>query len=59
MTRGVLLAVAAVLVAVGCVVALRAAADPEPRPAPSRVYSSCLAADTEPLEAGEDPCAGP
>ncbi|MET8471826.1 hypothetical protein ABZY90_25745 [Streptomyces sp. NPDC006422] len=60
MTRGLLLAVVAVPVVVGCVVvALLATAEPEPRPAPSRVYSSCLAADTQPLEAGKDPCAGP
>lgn len=36
----------------------RRSAPPEPRPTPTRVYSSCLAADTEPVPAGGDPCGG-
>ncbi|MFC7880967.1 hypothetical protein ACFUVV_03620 [Streptomyces sp. NPDC057376] len=35
-----------------------AEADPKPRPAPPRVYSSCLAVDTVPVPAGGDPCDG-
>ncbi|MET7363559.1 hypothetical protein ABZS76_34660 [Streptomyces sp. NPDC005562] len=45
---------AAAGVAVG--VAAGAEPDPEPQPAPSRVYSSCLVADTKPIPPGEDPC---
>ncbi|MFC7983731.1 hypothetical protein [Streptomyces sp. NPDC057336] len=33
-------------------------ADSKPPPAPPRVYSSCLAADTVPVPAGGDPCDG-
>ncbi|MER5497692.1 hypothetical protein ABT096_10865 [Streptomyces sp. NPDC002561] len=51
-TAGVVFVVAAVVIAVGAV------AEPEQRPAPPRVYSSCLAADTEPVPAGGDPCDG-
>ncbi|MET9777847.1 hypothetical protein ABZ023_26940 [Streptomyces sp. NPDC006367] len=56
------LAATAGLVCAGAVavVAVNAASDPEPepRPTPSRVYSSCLAVDTEPVPAGGDPCGG-
>jgi hypothetical protein len=38
------------------VIALDTAAQPQPRPTPPRVYSSCLAADTKPLPADENPC---
>jgi hypothetical protein len=40
------------------VIALSAGPEPEPQPIPPRVYSSCLAADTEPMPAGADPCGG-
>ncbi|MGD6740703.1 hypothetical protein ACOKM3_02545 [Streptomyces sp. BH106] len=48
-----------VAVGVGLAVAMTAASGPEPRPTPTRVYSSCLAADTRPLAPGDDPCEGP
>ncbi|MFF8615322.1 hypothetical protein [Streptomyces sp. NPDC015350] len=51
-TAGAAFVVAAVVIAVGAVT------EPEQRPAPPRVYSSCLAADTEPVPAGGDPCDG-
>ncbi|MFJ9174426.1 hypothetical protein [Streptomyces sp. NPDC102360] len=63
MTRGARAAafagLAAVAVAVGLTVAVRATSGPEPQPTPTRVYSSCLAADTRPLAADDDPCEGP
>ncbi|MEV8550731.1 hypothetical protein AB0L04_12995 [Streptomyces glaucescens] len=40
------------------VIAVGAATEPESRPTPPRVYSSCLAADTQPMLAGADPCDG-
>ncbi|MET9825767.1 MULTISPECIES: hypothetical protein [Streptomyces] len=45
---------------VGAVTALAVddPSEPEQRPAPPRVYSSCLAADTKPSAAGDDPCDG-
>lgn len=48
------------LIGLGAVViiAVSAATEPERQPTPPRVYSSCLAADTEPLSAGDDPCGG-
>ncbi|MFL9652794.1 hypothetical protein ACJ7VE_03645 [Streptomyces sp. PB17] len=36
----------------------RRAVAPEPESVPTRVYSSCLAVDTEPAPAGGDPCGG-
>lgn len=51
----------AVAVAVaGAVIAVGSASEPEPEPQPTppRVYSSCLAADTEPVPADGDPCDG-
>ncbi|MFF4083452.1 hypothetical protein ACFYZN_29200 [Streptomyces sp. NPDC001777] len=51
-TAGVAFVVAAVVIAVG------AAPEPEQRPAPPRVYSSCLAVDTQQTPAGGDPCGG-
>ncbi len=47
-------------VGAGAIIAVGAApeSEPEPRPTPPRVYSSCLAADTEPVPAGGDPCGG-
>lgn len=60
MTRRVWLTALAVLVALttGAAIAMLATPESEPRPTPTRVYSSCLAADTRPLAEGEDPCAG-
>lgn len=60
MSRGTRLAVLAGLVCVGAgaIIAVGAASEPEPRPAPPRVYSSCLAADTKPMTADDDPCDG-
>ncbi|MFZ3573204.1 hypothetical protein ACOKM5_40370 [Streptomyces sp. BH097] len=60
MTRAVWLVGFAVLVAVaaGLTITMAATSEPEPHPTPSRVYSSCLAADTRPLAEGENPCAG-
>ncbi|MEB8338283.1 hypothetical protein [Streptomyces endophyticus] len=61
MIRGVWLAALAVVVVVvttGLAIAMSAASEPEPQPTPSRVYSSCLAADTRPLDPGDDPCEG-
>jgi hypothetical protein len=61
-SRGARLAVIAGLTCVGAVaviaVGATSEAEPEPRPAPPRVYSSCLAADTEPMTADDDPCDG-
>lgn len=56
-----LVAVLVMLVAagVGLAVAMNATSGPEPQPTPTRVYSSCLAADTRPLASGDDPCEGP
>ncbi|GGL85891.1 hypothetical protein GCM10010095_83390 [Streptomyces anthocyanicus] len=61
MNRGARLAAVAglSLVGVGAVIAVGATSEPEPRPTPPRVYSSCLAADTEPMSADYDPCDGP
>ncbi len=62
MSRGARLAVMAGLICVGAlsVMAVAATAEPEPepmpQPAPPRVYSSCLAADTDPVPAGHAPC---
>ncbi|MEU3660952.1 hypothetical protein AB0E77_14550 [Streptomyces sp. NPDC032940] len=62
MSRGAWLAATAGLVCAGAVAVATVGAGPEPEPepgdAPPRVYSSCLAADTEPLSAGDDPCDG-
>ncbi|MFD7700547.1 hypothetical protein [Streptomyces caelestis] len=60
MSRGARLAAMAGLTCVGAVaiIAVGATSEPEPPPAPPRVYSSCLAADTEPVPAGGDPCGG-
>ncbi|WP_078621244.1 hypothetical protein [Streptomyces sp. NRRL WC-3626] len=60
MSRGRRLAVMAALTCVGAVavIAVGAMAEPEPRPTPPRVYSSCLAADTQPMPTGDDPCEG-
>ncbi|MGW7271800.1 hypothetical protein ACWGH5_14865 [Streptomyces sp. NPDC054864] len=58
MSRGAWLATVAGLsfVAAGTFVAAGATSEPDPRPTPPRVYSSCLAADTQPIPADEDPC---
>lgn len=40
------------------IIAVGAATEPEPRPTPTRAYSSCLAADTKPMSADDDPCDG-
>lgn len=58
MSRGTRLAAMAglTLVAAGAIIAASATSGPEPRPAPPRVYSSCLAADTEPIPADDNPC---
>lgn len=60
MSRGTrLAAIAGVsLAAAGALIAVGTASEPEQRPAPPRVYSSCLAADTQPIPAHDDPCAG-
>ncbi|MFE7618547.1 hypothetical protein [Streptomyces sp. NPDC057496] len=42
----------------GAVIAAGSSSEPEPQPTPPRVYSSCLAADTEPVPADGDPCDG-
>lgn len=57
MSRGAWLAATTGLICVGAVViiAVGAASEPEPRPTPPRVYSSCLAADTKPMPADDDP----
>ncbi|QIJ60640.1 hypothetical protein [Streptomyces sp. JB150] len=53
---GTALAAALTCAAAAALIAVDAATTSEPRPAPSRVYSSCLAADTLPVPAGGDPC---
>ncbi|WP_406152178.1 hypothetical protein [Streptomyces sp. NBC_01012] len=60
MSRGTWLAVMAGLtfVAAGAAIAVGATSEPEPRPTPPRVYSSCLVADTKPVPADGDPCGG-
>ncbi|MEU9594994.1 hypothetical protein AB0D84_35465 [Streptomyces sp. NPDC048193] len=62
MSRGTWLAATAGLISAGVVAAVAlgtvAEPEPEPHPTPQRVYSSCLAADTEPVPAGDDPCGG-
>lgn len=59
MNRSVwLAAVALALVGTGAIIAVGATSEQEPRPAPPRVYSSCLAADTKPMPADADPCDG-
>ncbi|MET7737717.1 hypothetical protein ABZT02_41415 [Streptomyces sp. NPDC005402] len=60
MSRRTGLAAIAGLIGVGAVaiIAVSAATEPEPQPTPPRVYSSCLAADTKPMSAGDDPCDG-
>ncbi|MFD5711451.1 hypothetical protein ACFWHW_13805 [Streptomyces pharetrae] len=60
MNRAAGLAAMAGLTCVGAVaiIAEGAATEPEPRPTPTRVYSSCLAADTKPMSADDDPCDG-
>ncbi|MYR44674.1 hypothetical protein [Streptomyces sp. SID5910] len=62
MSRGTWLAATAGLLCAGAVAAVALGAgsetEPDPRPTPQRVYSSCLAADTEPMSADHDPCAG-
>ncbi|MFG2142243.1 hypothetical protein [Streptomyces sp. NPDC048650] len=45
-------------VSAGAIITVRATSEPEPWPTPPRVYSSCLAADTEPVPADDDPCDG-
>lgn len=51
---GLAVAVAGAVIAVGSA----SEPEPEPQPTPPRVYSSCLAADTEPVPADGDPCDG-
>ncbi|MEU0846973.1 hypothetical protein ABZ387_03285 [Streptomyces flaveolus] len=60
MSRRTKIAAIAALICVGAVavIAVAVAPEPESRPTPPRVYSSCLAADTEPIPAGADPCDG-
>ncbi|MDX3771694.1 MULTISPECIES: hypothetical protein [unclassified Streptomyces] len=60
MSRGTWLAAMAGLtfVGVGAIIAVGATSEPKPRPTPPRVYSSCLAADTKPVSADNDPCGG-
>ncbi|MEV7197560.1 hypothetical protein AB0N81_38085 [Streptomyces sp. NPDC093510] len=62
MSRGTRLAAMAGLACAGAgviiAVAAASASEPEPRPTPPRVYSSCLAADTKPISADDDPCDG-
>jgi hypothetical protein len=40
------------------IIAMGATSEPEPPPAPPRVYSSCLAADNKPMPSDGDPCGG-
>ncbi|MDK0524297.1 hypothetical protein [Streptomyces sp. ML-6] len=47
-----------VLIGAGAIIALGATSKPKPPPTPPRVYSSCLAADTKPVSADDDPCDG-
>ncbi|MGW1817379.1 hypothetical protein ACWCQM_27875 [Streptomyces sp. NPDC002125] len=58
MSRRTWVAAAAGLAVIGAwaVMAGGGSSEPEPRPTPPRVYSSCLAADTEPVAADDDPC---
>ncbi|MGY4920610.1 hypothetical protein ACWD9K_36550 [Streptomyces sp. 900116325] len=60
MSRGTWLAAMAglTLVVAGAIIAMGATSEPKPRPTPPRVYSSCLAADTKPVSADDDPCDG-
>ncbi|MFJ5779739.1 hypothetical protein [Streptomyces sp. NPDC093094] len=65
MSRRTGLAVTAGLLIVGllcagvvAVIAVSVATEPHPQPVPPVVYSSCLAADTEPVPVGDDPCDG-
>lgn len=60
MSRGIRLAATAglTLACAGVIIAAGATSEPKPRPTPPRVYSSCLAADTQPVSADEDPCGG-
>ncbi|MCX5321161.1 hypothetical protein [Streptomyces sp. NBC_00120] len=60
MSRGTWLAAMAALtfVGVGAIIAVGAASEPKPQPTQPRVYSSCLAADTKPVSADDDPCDG-
>ncbi|MBX9363844.1 hypothetical protein [Streptomyces sp. WAC04114] len=60
MSRRTGLAVTAGLVRAGAVaiIAVIAVTEPQPQPTPPRVYSSCLAADTNPMPVGDDPCEG-
>ncbi|MFD9758162.1 hypothetical protein [[Kitasatospora] papulosa] len=59
MSRRTWVAAAAGLSVIGAsaVMAGGGSSEPEPRPT-TRVYSSCLAADTEPVAADDDPCGG-
>ncbi|MWA08401.1 hypothetical protein [Streptomyces sp. BA2] len=60
MSRGTWLAATAgvSLVAAGAIITEYATSEPESQPTPPRVYSSCLAADTKPMSADDDPCDG-
>ncbi|MFD8688422.1 hypothetical protein [Streptomyces sp. NPDC059651] len=60
MSRAALLAAMAglALVCAGAAIAVGTTSEPRPRPTPPRVYSSCLAADTEQVSADDDPCGG-
>ncbi|MCX5417882.1 hypothetical protein [Streptomyces sp. NBC_00059] len=60
MSRRTWVAAAAGLAVIGAwaVMAGGGSSEPEPRPTTPRVYSSCLAADTEPVAADGDPCGG-
>ncbi|MFF9120555.1 hypothetical protein ACF09Y_34205 [Streptomyces massasporeus] len=40
------------------IIAVIAVTELQPQPTPPRVYSSCLAADTNPMPVGDDPCEG-
>ncbi|MFJ8542336.1 hypothetical protein ACIRFH_10025 [Streptomyces sp. NPDC093586] len=60
MSRRAWVAAWAVLCVAGLavIVKLSASSAPDPQPTPSRVYSSCLAADTKPVSADDGPCDG-
>ncbi|MFE3900168.1 hypothetical protein ACFXPY_07300 [Streptomyces sp. NPDC059153] len=60
MSRGTWLAAMTGLafVGAGAIIAVGATSEPKPRPTPPQVYSSCLAADTKPVSADDDPCDG-
>lgn len=60
MSRGTWLTAMAglTIVGAGAIIAVGATSEPEPRPTPPRVYSSCLMADTKPIPADDDPCDG-